>query len=1041
MIVELQLDADTFLRSFREQIRKALACELTEDVFDLNPSDSVPGEPYIIVGYEVGKTTLRRAKTQTQACIHTGSIKTVTFRPVFKPEVVQELVVQISWVKDIRAANTHKAATVPIHLPLVFELSMDTCGNPQVLCFNYAGLDTFPADDPIAQKLGGKIHGSCTWLPIERVIGGYMPKEMKLINGHLSMTESRKCIAVRLEFWDETWGAASGDPARVVSYWEQFYGNGVIDRLQQGNERAGWNLFLDHHAILGFVKEEVLKSIEGQSGITITRQPKAQWFDYAQVGPVTIPGYARVHVDLEVEKKNACYCFTEDLDVAAEITADVYIAVPKLDTVRIDLYSNVAPDFWDASCCILTAAAFWPILGFGQMATGAVTGWEYMAGFLPFVSFIAAIVKVNDVHFDAKGKWIKDEDDEDHAYSEDHLFLPADPNFGQLSVKGSRPLSDGSSLQAFGLFLWGGMEVFSRPQPVLEDPQLEPFCWSKAGRCSRRIAASSRFRLYPENPQHWALLGVCGARIIDDPYGIYKLEVHKEEHGFYDLVLSVDFWSMNPEFWKPGNSYPCRVLVKTTGGVRIVTLKPLPALSEEQFKALARQAAFEYVNNCYLPRHRLFEELEWPIEQLFEQPGLHYVQLRAAGLPPGERVDLIGRNGEELGRFTVNPSGTLLVTALSQQREGQRTALRLRRNSAGVVGPAALPGRMQTLSRSQPPGMQTLMHHLDPHLPDPHSELHPGIPLEGGHGLHAANGGMLSRICPPDALGSPKDMIRVYDDRISIQAASMAGLEHHEESGRGVILRQTMLEERGTIRPRSHVRALVGSGRRMLAVADGLAESYDLSDSHMPVLAEAWRTEGIRGAVVFGERLIFWGEPGIWLAEDGPPVRRNEPFTHCEADTVRGAAVARGRLFVLMGTELRAYDPRLCEVARHDAGGAEEVAAVGGFVVLRDHEGVRIFDGLRDPGEGQGRSHCHLRGITRLEVPALPFGGPVIYAHGQDSSALLRLRESGPPEVMAEFPGGAWFAGVVRAGRTLAYLSDEGRAIRLLEPGRTEMSE
>ena len=34
MIVELQIDADAFRLSFREQTRKALACELTEDVFD-----------------------------------------------------------------------------------------------------------------------------------------------------------------------------------------------------------------------------------------------------------------------------------------------------------------------------------------------------------------------------------------------------------------------------------------------------------------------------------------------------------------------------------------------------------------------------------------------------------------------------------------------------------------------------------------------------------------------------------------------------------------------------------------------------------------------------------------------------------------------------------------------------------------------------------------------------------------------------------------------------------------------------------------------
>jgi hypothetical protein len=1036
MIVELQLDADTFLKSFREQLRKALLCELTEDVLDFNPTDSVPGEPFIIVGYEVGTTTLRRAKTQTTAHIHTGSFKTVTFRPVFKPEVVQELVVHISWVKDLRAANTHKAVTIPLHLPLVFELSMDTGGNPQVLCFNYVGLEALPADDPLAQKLGGKIHGSCIWLPIDRVIGSYMPKDMKLINGHLSMSESRKCIAVRLEFWDEGWGATSGDPARAVPYWDHFYANGVIDRLQQGPERAGWNIFLDHHAIVGFVKEEVLTSIKGQSGITITRQPKAEWFDYAQIGPLTFPGIARVHVDLEVEKKDACYCFTEDLDVSAEITADVYISVPKLDTVRIDINSNVSPNFWDATCCVLTAAAFWPVLGFGQLVKGGIKDWQYLVGFLPFVAFIAAIVKVNDVHFDAKGKWIKDEDDEDHAYSEDHLYLPADPNFGQLSVKGSKPLSDGSSLQAEGLFLWGGMQVFSQAQPALEDPHLEPFCWQKAGRCSKRIAASSQFRLFPDNP----LLHVCHARIIDDQYDVYKLEVRKEEHGFYDLILTVDFWSMNPKFWEPGNSYPCRVLLKTTGGVRILTLKPLSALSEEQFKALAKQAAFEYVNNCYLPRHRLFEELEWPIEQIIEQPGLHYVQLRAAGLPPGERVDLIGRTGEELGRFTVNRSGTLLVTALSHEREGLGTALRLRRTAAGSVGAASLPGRMQTLSRNQPQ-VQTLLHHLDPRHLDTNRELHADIPLEGGHGVGAARSDMLSKVCPPDALGTPKDMIHLYDNKISILAASMEGLEQYEERGRGVMLRETMLEERGSIRLWSDVHAVVGSENRVFAVTDGLVEAYDVFDAHMPMLAKAWPADGVRGAVMFDERLLLWGEPGIWVADDGAPVRRHEPFTRCEGDAARGAVVAGGRLFVLIGGKLCVYDSQLCEVARYDAGGAEEVATVGGLVVLRDHEGLRVFDGLHGPGDGHAHSHCHLSGITKLEAPALPFGGPAIYARRQDSGILLRLSASGPPETLAEFPGGAWFAGVVRAGRTLAYLSDEDRVIRLLEPGRTEATE
>jgi len=330
------------------------------------------------------------------------------------------------------------------------------------------------------------------------------------------------------------------------------------------------------------------------------------------------------------------------------------------------------------------------------------------------------------------------------------------------------------------------------------------------------------------------------------------------------------------------------------------------------------------------------------------------------------------------------------------------------------------------------------MHQLDPNVPSPSSEH---IPVEGRHGISAAGPDMLSKVCPPDALGTPSDMIRLYDNKISIQAASMAGLEHHIESGRGVIVRQTTLEERGTISLLSEIRALVGSEHRLFVVTDGLVEAYDLSDAHMPMLAQAWRADGVRGAVVFGERLLMWGESGIWVAEDGPPAQRHQPFTHCESNAVRGAAVARERLFVLIGTELRVYDSQLCEVARFDAGGAEEVVATDGFVVLRDQEGPRIFDGFNTPANGQAHSHCHLSGITRIEALALPFGGPAIYAHGQNDGILLRLRESGALETLAEFPCEAWFAGVVRAGRKLAYLSDEGRLIRLLAPGWTEVSE
>jgi hypothetical protein len=214
MIIELQIDSDAFCKSFRERMRKELACELTEDVFDLNPSDGTPGTPYIITGYTMGETKLRRAQNQTNVCIHTGAANVTTFRPVNRPQLLQMVTVHIAWVSDLVAANAAKAADLQLHLPVVFELGIKTCDNMRELCFNYVGLDGV-TENALTQKLGQKIKGPCTLLPVERILGQYMPTEATLVNSHFTLAQSGKCVAA----WSS--GATSGErtPATPTGRW------------------------------------------------------------------------------------------------------------------------------------------------------------------------------------------------------------------------------------------------------------------------------------------------------------------------------------------------------------------------------------------------------------------------------------------------------------------------------------------------------------------------------------------------------------------------------------------------------------------------------------------------------------------------------------------------------------------------------------------------------------------------------------------------------------------------------------------------------
>jgi hypothetical protein len=815
-----------------------------------------------------------------------------------------------------------------------------------------------------------------------------------------------------------------------MAEWEQFYTGNIADRLTRAGQRDGWSIFVDHQALTYFTRKTISDSMAGKNDLTVIRQPVATWYPWYLV-PALVAN--RVHVNMEVQQKNACWCLTEDTNVNADVDADVIITVPAEDTLRIDIYVEVSPDFWDASCCVATATLFWPIVGFGQHAQGKIAAEKFFLGLVPFLALIGAIQQVNEAgkDFPPPSGFTKDPNDDFHCFREEKLSLPGD-SIGKMTLKGAEPLSDPSGLKASGLYLYGGMETLVLPQPELEDPDLEPFCWGKGGRCSRRVKATSRFRLNPKNPQHWALLQVCDpqndVRVLDDPFKVFRVEVEREPHGLPDVIVTVDFWGMNADYWKPGSSYPCKLLVKTTGGVRILTLPPLPALTEEQFKSLYLGIQLEYVNNCYLPRHRLFEELEWPIEVLIEKPGLHNFQVRAVGMIPGERVQLVDDRGEVVARFTANRNGTLLVNALGRieghragAQEGAGAVMNLPPSGSPATTFTPAPAPIFALRRSNGTAarsllrgrsMQTLMHH------------HHG-PLDIDTHLAGRLAGASARpICGPDAAGSLEDMVKIravhFKDLIA----------EHQHASRDVMIRQTMLEDRARIWLSGECLSLsldrAGGQPRVVVVTEGLVEAFTLSDANAPRRTGAWRAERVLGAVAFGESLLLWGEWGIWTAGSAPPARTS--FARCDTSTVRGAVVVRDSLFVLGAGELRVYSADLCEQARRECR-AEQIAAAGGHLAFRDEEGLHVVDAsLRQV------SFHPLRGATHIETPAVPMGDAV-YARGPEGGLVITAHG----EVLAEYEGSAWFEGVTRAGRLLAF--PDGRSLRLVEAVRSVQSE
>jgi hypothetical protein len=969
VIVELQIDANAFLAAFREQMKRSLACALSEEEIRLH--EDLPSVRYVITGYEVGASQLRRSEDMSNVCVHTGAPNIVTPLQVYKPQLVQAVVVHVVPEDNLIAANTTKSTDISLNFEVVFELGIDTCGDQHRFCITGLGL-TKGYDQTLSDLIAQKLPSKCIELPVDRVIADYMPKDVELVNAHLSLNESRTTLAIRMEYWDAAWGSATGDPARVRPYWESFYRGHFIDRLRRGTERDGWSIFIDRFALESFVRQTITESVSGKSDLTITRPVSAEWRDYYLVPGITANS---IHASLEIRKTDACWCVTEDLDVTAGVVADVVLSVPADNTLRTDVWVEVSPDFWDAACCALTAFAFWPILGTGQAIKGKIEVWEYYLAFLPFVSLIGAIIEIGNAgsDFPPPKDFQKDPDHDEHVFREQLLPMPDSPDFGRLVLRDIEPVKDPVVLGANGPRLFGALEVDERRTPQLADPVLEPFVWGKGGRCSRRVAANTNFRLWPVDPADWALLQVCEVRKLDDPFDIFDVRVERELHGLPDVFVSADYWGIPADYWKPEHRYPCRIMIKTTGGVRVVTLPPLVQLSDTEFDDLYLQTQFEFVNECYYPRQGIFDELEWPIEVLVDRPGLHNWQIRAAGLPPGEELELVVDEGRPVARFTVNPSGTLYVDALSQLGD-RASAPRLRR--AGT------------------------------HQED--APITPSLPEEGRGPWTSSDASVANRM--------------------------LAEGDSWENPSRGVSIRQTALVEAGNVALAGVCQSLTfdwSSGTRCLVVVtEGLIELFDAANPDGVRLVDSWRSPGVEGALRFGNELVAWGRPGIWKVTDESPGPASVSFSAQVPPPVRAAVQASNRLFVLQDDLIVVYDVELGEISRAAAPGADQLIAVDRYIVARSADGLSLFDSRDDPIALA--SFSPLLDTVALQTVPFALGRPTFFARGQESGTVFQLSKTYELQAIAEYIGNnVWFEGMHRAGDLLVELSDDRRSLAL----------
>jgi hypothetical protein len=920
VIVEFQIDAEKFANAFRQKVTDALVCQV--------PAFQLGSETWRVIGFDVGATGLRRTADATAtACIRNGSFSNSTRVSVPEIQIVQTILPRVAKEADIIANNG--AATeneLPgLNLDLVFDLAMNTCATTandlSLLLVTFKDVDQVGSSIPeLTDALRQQIPDQRIVLPTQQISTVLRP--IDVINAHLSLGHDAAYLGVRMELWDPKWAASSGDTPRDLNYWLTFYSGNFPPHLDGGGSARDWSVFIERGVIVPVVHDLFQDALTGNSGFRLL----------------------------------------EDSDVNADITADIDLWVDNPNELRQDVYVDSHANFWDALCCEVTSALFWPFVGVQQLDRGNINGWEYLAGFLPFAALIGTIVAIGQASSHMQpppGFQRVDPDDGSHLFREIPVDFGSGSGFGALTLDNAIALDDAVSIGGSGILLSGAIFLKPRQTTTLADVDVGGLVWGLSGSCSGiQLAASAKIQLETNPPRFFY---ICDVEVQDDPLGVFGPDQVQWEWGNSEIDVVVNFFP-------PGylaNPYPCRLLVVTSAGMRILSIAPPPQLSPEQirqFQAEAERAKLA----CFVAQDPFYETFhqynpQWSIDPGPEEIAGHIWQAVIHGLPAGQNVQITGVNNQALGVATAGGSGIAMLSVLVAPNL-QGAELGLQRVSSGF-----------------------------------------------GPSLRAAGESVLERVRGGGPSGAQ-----------TTQATGPAGLDVTRRR-RGILFRQVLVERRTVIglqAPGIAISPVSQSGTVSLAVVlPANVQIYDVSNPLFPLMLYAWPSAGVSGLVSFAGAMWGWGETGIRIlsADYRSPY---QPFTRCERDPVLGAAATGSFLYLLRRKGVAIYDTGLCEVGQLEIEG-HSLAIAGVGLAVASGDDVAIFD-ITDP---RNPHRCHSIDVSKsasLFTPSIFGARAVIGVSQPQGDLLLDLSNPRAPLEALRFNGRAWYANTAQVGRVSA---------------------
>ena len=674
-IIELQIKASAFLTMQRNVLRNLAICPPA-----LPP---VFGVQIVMDRIEFGNSTLRHYKPGNFTTFYSedGELVPTPYQPTgYQTQLAQDVTVYLTTLSDILAHPNSTPTLVPLTATLVYDLNFlpfetecasfdPACEQVEHDCIlqasisavelgplpflppNFSPLNTLPPEvvEQIKQFMLQQLR---LFAPGGSVPVGLnaLPKQMRFINAGLSADAQRQFIAIRVQ-------VGGGSNMNVDRAWTDFYKGFINDKLQ-GNDFA---FFIESNLLTEKVKYEVWSNLPTDDNLET----------FANCVYSHSPGKAVLTIDVLIIYHLYRNSYL-DIDVTVEadpkVSIELTIAHPNELTVDFD---------------------FSHLLDSNDPLVNFVLGFVNTLG-----------IPLQQILFAFAGNYILPElkdnvSDNCKKTSATHI---------QCSKQIKTPLAPGSlqtsltKLVTFddGLAFAGTLNVQDLTAAVISTAIREFKITVPSISCG--AASIALVAAFQNDPTRFGVLtargfiqntGTAPMRlcpplvVLRGAAGPFPVQNMKPNGNMAPFEIAINIAAPNPTYYNA--PYPLDLLVKTSGGTRLLRFNPPPVITADDYKKLAAGLLVK-IGNCevlvdeWARLHRGYNPLWGP------RPGdaaivKHQWEVIVTGLRPGEKVALLNLQNREIASAVSTGGPMRLMTIVPPAAEKELSIMHIGRQS------------------------------------------------------------------------------------------------------------------------------------------------------------------------------------------------------------------------------------------------------------------------------------------------------------------------------------------------------------------------